>query len=253
MTLSPIDPAPPAIDPATEGMAIRGRDVAIVFGGLIGGGFLLFVFIFVFAVALGMTGNVSAVDGGLFSPSIPLNAGAFLVQALLMTAPVYFLVLRRRRLPLSAIGFRSFSRRWYVIVPILAVVIVIVSEMIENYIGRPLEKPMIEALAPDGFSWAGLVVMLMVAGIIVPIAEEVFFRGVLYTWLRNRWGPMVGVIVSSLVFGAFHLSPVWIAFAFFLGIILALLYEFSGSLWPAIGFHALNNVISVASLYAFVA
>lgn len=256
MSLPPLDLAPPSLDPespAADALAIRGRDVAIVFGGLIGGVVLLIIIVVGVAFTLGLSGNMSALDGSLFSPSIPINAGAFLVQALLMTAPVYFLVLRRRRLPPSAIGFRPFSRRWYVIVPLVAVMIVVVSETLEAFLGHPLEKPMINAVAPGGFSWSGLVVMLMVVGVIIPIAEEVFFRGVFYTWLRRRWGPVVGIIVSALLFGALHLNPVWIAFAFILGIILALLYELSGSLWPAIGLHAVNNMMSVVTLYALVA
>jgi hypothetical protein len=76
---------------------------------------------------------------------------------------------------------------------------------------------------------------------------------VLYTWLRGRWGPAVATIVSSLVFGLFHVQPFWILFAAFIGVALALIYEFSGSLWPAIALHMINNLISVVGLYLFIA
>ncbi len=245
MTLSPspIDPAPPAAE------AIRGRDVAIVFGGLIG-------WFVVSALAGGIylamtieTGQSVSLDGPL--SSVAVNATIFLLQSLMMIGLTYFVVLRRRGLSISAIGLRPFKRRWFAVVPVLALLVVIVSDWAESSFGRPLDQLMVDTLAPEGFTWTSLIVMLAIAGILAPIGEEIFFRGVLYTWLRQRWGPVVGAIFSSLAFGVIHIYPFWIAFAFILGLVLALLYEFSDSLWPAIGLHVINNAISVIWLYAF--
>jgi membrane protease YdiL (CAAX protease family) len=87
--------------------------------------------------------------------------------------------------------------------------------------------------------------MLLMGGIVVPIGEELLFRGILFAWLR-RWGLPLSVIVSSLLFGLFH----GFSFVFFtaaiLGAMLALLYEWSGSLWPPIIAHAANNLFSFA-------
>ena len=254
---------PPPEGPAPEGPegaiaavsapALTGVDVAVTFLGLIGGMFLIFGGAAVFMTLLMADGSLDFRRGIRLSPSIAVNAGAFLIQALLMTAPVYFFVLRRRGLPFAAIGFKPFSRRWLFIVPLVAAVILVISEFASSLAGHPLEAPMIQALAPRGFSWFGLLVMVVVGAVLAPFAEEVFFRGVFHTWLRHRWGPIVAVIVSSLVFGLFHMQPFWIIFAAFIGVVLALLYEFSGSLWPAIGLHVINNTISIVGLYLQIA
>ncbi|MCS6848522.1 MAG: CPBP family intramembrane glutamic endopeptidase [Anaerolineae bacterium] len=94
--------------------------------------------------------------------------------------------------------------------------------------------------------------MLLVVGIAVPIAEEIFFRGVVYRWLRDKWGVAAGAIVSGIIFGLAHLEPATVIVTILLGIVLALVYERSRSLWPPILIHALNNSFAVLLLYILV-
>jgi membrane protease YdiL (CAAX protease family) len=84
--------------------------------------------------------------------------------------------------------------------------------------------------------------MVLLGGLFVPFAEELLFRGVLYGWLR-RWGVVLATVVSAVVFGLFHIAPVLIIAAVVIGILNAILYERSGSLWPAVVAHAVNNVL----------
>jgi membrane protease YdiL (CAAX protease family) len=82
--------------------------------------------------------------------------------------------------------------------------------------------------------------------VMAPLAEELFFRGFLYGGLR-RYGVPIAAIVSGLLFGAVHIGGSPIGFLVplaALGIILALLYERTGSLYPPIALHALNNSIA---------
>ncbi len=76
-----------------------------------------------------------------------------------------------------------------------------------------------------------------------PFAEEVLFRGFLFTvlWRRARWPWPVALAVSSVAFGLAHqygLAGVVLAFG---GAVLAWVYYRWGSLWPAIGLHAWMN------------
>ena len=85
--------------------------------------------------------------------------------------------------------------------------------------------------------------LLMLGGLLGPFGEEVLFRGVLYTWLR-RWGWVLAILVSSVVFGVLHgLTPVFLLHATAMGALLALLYEKSGSLWPGVLAHGLHNAL----------
>lgn len=76
---------------------------------------------------------------------------------------------------------------------------------------------------------------------VVPIVEEALFRGFFFGALRRSMGPFLGAVLSSLAFAALHLSVTAFAPLFVLGLILAYLYERTGSLVPGIAFHAAFN------------
>ena len=80
-----------------------------------------------------------------------------------------------------------------------------------------------------------------------PVAEEVFFRGLFFAGLRDRLPFAAAALVSGLVFGLVHLGPsdpVAAALLAILGVVLAWLYEETGSIWPAIAVHGVNNALA---------
>jgi hypothetical protein len=88
-----------------------------------------------------------------------------------------------------------------------------------------------------------LVLMMVVGGFLAPVAEEMFFRGVLYGFLR-RWGVLPGLMVSTLVFVLAHGSvpgppPVTQAVG---GLVFGLAYEKTGNLMVPITIHVLGNL-----------
>ena len=94
---------------------------------------------------------------------------------------------------------------------------------------------------------------LIAAGVlfvlIAPIAEEFFFRGFFYGSLRTRLSTFWAALICGAVFGVIHVAsgieavPVLIA----LGVIFCLVREFTGSLYPVIAMHALNNTFAYMS------
>jgi len=94
--------------------------------------------------------------------------------------------------------------------------------------------------------------MILFAGVIAPIGEEFLFRGFLYPLLRNKWGILPGVFISALIFAIAHLNILIGINAFLLGIVLAILFEYSRSLWISGMLHILNNTMRLAILYLFV-
>jgi membrane protease YdiL (CAAX protease family) len=81
---------------------------------------------------------------------------------------------------------------------------------------------------------------------VAPVVEEVFFRGFFYGSLRTRLGVAVSALLCGGVFGLIHAGsgieavPILIA----LGIIFCLVREKTGSLYPCIAMHALNNTLA---------
>lgn len=92
---------------------------------------------------------------------------------------------------------------------------------------------------PLPFENKKLIMFFLVGGVIAPIAEEFFFRGILYTYF-SQWGTATAVIFSTIIFVAFH-SQGGITQAVG-GLVFALAYHFSLSLTAPIIIHSLGNL-----------
>lgn len=89
--------------------------------------------------------------------------------------------------------------------------------------------------------------LVLLAGAVLPgISEEILCRGFLGRGLVARWGPVVGVLFASIIFGLIHIEPVQICYAAFIGVILHVVYLSSKSLLAPMLLHALNNAIAFA-------
>ncbi|MBE9572548.1 MAG: CPBP family intramembrane metalloprotease [Proteobacteria bacterium] len=87
-----------------------------------------------------------------------------------------------------------------------------------------------------------IILFFLIGGIVGPIAEEVFFRGMLYGFFR-RWGILMALILTTLIFVLAH--PVFLglpATQVVGGLIFAVAYEVEGSLMVPITIHILGNM-----------
>lgn len=96
-------------------------------------------------------------------------------------------------------------------------------------------------LTTDGVIWFGLFHIALIPA----FCEEILFRGYILRAFEKSWGIVVGVIVSGVIFGLFHIQLANLLPLATLGIILALMTWLSGSLWPAIVAHFINNGAAV--------
>jgi len=91
------------------------------------------------------------------------------------------------------------------------------------------------------------VTSLLVMAVLAPLAEELVFRGLLYGWLDGRWGATVAWAVSSLLFAAAHAEPAHVVLVLPLGLWFGFLRWRSGSLWPSLVAHIVNNGMAVVA------
>ena len=114
------------------------------------------------------------------------------------------------------------------------------------------EQEIAESLGADQGT-IGLIVAGCVVMILAPLAEETFFRGFFYASLRSKFGIAFAALTNGVVFGIIHwdfssldklliIPPLML-----LGVIFCLVYEKTGSLWPAVGMHAFNNAVAYAA------
>ncbi|MFU8892614.1 MAG: lysostaphin resistance A-like protein [Luteolibacter sp.] len=84
--------------------------------------------------------------------------------------------------------------------------------------------------------------------VVAPICEEVVFRGYLYGVAKRYGGPFAAAISSALIFSAAHGSVAALLPLAIFGLLLAWLYERSGSIWPPVAAHAFFNTATVLVL-----
>jgi uncharacterized protein len=141
-------------------------------------------------------------------------------------------------------GFRSFrpsALGW----ALLALFAYFVLAIIYTALVNPPSDDLPRQFGADESTALAIVTGIFVIAIAPPV-EEFFFRGFLYQALRNRVGVWGGAAISGFLFGAIHFKPEFLVPLAILGTILALLFQKTGSLWPCIGIHAVNNAISFA-------
>ncbi len=92
--------------------------------------------------------------------------------------------------------------------------------------------------------WKALFYVAIVPGVV----EEFLTRGLLYYGFRRR-NKFVAIIISAAMFGIIHMNFNQFAYAFFLGIILAVIVEITGTLWSSIIVHVIFNGINVTMAY----
>ncbi len=96
-------------------------------------------------------------------------------------------------------------------------------------------------------STVALVLGLLVVCVGAPVAEEFLFRGYVFVALRNWRGPWLAAAITGALFGAIHLggSPAGALVPLaVLGAGLCLIYQWTGSLYPCVALHAVNNGIA---------
>lgn len=118
------------------------------------------------------------------------------------------------------------------------------------------EKQQVGFNNPHGSS--ALVLTFISLVILPPIAEEIIFRGIIYTSLKKAMPLWTAVIITSLLFAAGHLPEggsagllyVGAIDTFSLSLILIYLREKTGGLWSSMTLHAIKNGIAFVALFA---
>jgi membrane protease YdiL (CAAX protease family) len=99
---------------------------------------------------------------------------------------------------------------------------------------------MLEAHTPG----QGLLVVGCLAAL-VPLIEELLFRGLFLFGLERRYGSGFALLLSSCFFGIVHMAPVPAVYATVAGLVLGALALVTRSIWPGIALHAAINAVPV--------
>ncbi len=219
--------------------------IFVVGGILIGLGGQIVIGIVTYVVT-----HSSAISQWLTIEGLVITEGAFIGSVLL----VGFL---GKHINWITLGFRVLAKHWIFSAIGLAIgfrlLVVLAFFLAQQVFKQPVTLLQTQALLPPDLSWTGIIFMVLLVGVIAPFAEELFFRGFLYTFLRERLGIWVGAAISALIFALFHFEPVVVAVTFLLGLACVFVYERSRSLWGNILLHSMYNLLGLLPAYIMLA
>jgi membrane protease YdiL (CAAX protease family) len=136
----------------------------------------------------------------------------------------------------------------------LGIVVCVPADAFADFIERlaPMDKALKEqlerALKPRSMAH-GVALFMFIAGI-APFAEELFFRGALYTGLRPSHTPLSAGWTTAVFFTLSHDEPRFWPSILILAGLLATVRAVSGSLWPSVFMHVAFNATSLAVFLA---
>ena len=166
------------------------------------------------------------------------------IMALLFLSGIYYIALKPSSLRWDDIGLQSFSLKklpligfYFILLTISSVGVIIVME----WFGISSSSSKTDSLESSFSAWK-FIVGFVSATIISPFYEELFYRGFIYSWLRNRWNVGISLLSSSTIFTIVHIHHYnTLPVVFLSGLVFGWMFEKSNSIVPSMIIHALFN------------
>lgn len=243
--------------------------VGITFA-IIGGGYLLGA-----AIVVGVYGVDTLMKIAQLNLDDPNAAnGLWILQIVSTTIPIFLAaVVFAKYIVKDTAGYlrTSFKFPWFLLVVIFCVMLtsgplIEVLSNINQKLHLPhflagLEKWMrdtedqaqrLTAILLQMKSVSSMLMKLVVVGLLTAIVEEFMFRGciqtILFKWTKN---PHAAVWIAAALFSAFHMEFLGFLPRLLLGLLFGYFVIWSGSVWPAVWAHFINNGTAVVVNYLF--
>jgi membrane protease YdiL (CAAX protease family) len=232
-------------------------------------GVMAIIWVFLALIAFNVVGGVVGVIAAVFLVDDPTNIEA-LMQVLSEQTTVFFWINTTGQITVFALGSlmvtrlaaepgarRRFLRLqinsdthkyilWAIVLTVAAYPMVIFLGWLNAFLPVPgwmaeMQQSMDEMIAKllglENILWMGLFHI----GLVPSICEEIMYRGYVQRSLEKSWGIWTAIIVSGLIFGAYHLQITRILPLAALGMLFAYITYVSNSLIPAMVAHLVNN------------
>ncbi len=147
---------------------------------------------------------------------------------------------------------RLAIRSYVTLFPWLMLLLFLIVEIANKLHWEPPAEPIQELIFQEHRPWVFAITVLL-SCVIGPLAEECFFRGVLYPALKQKTSRWVAMGLSGALFGMIHTNLIGFLPIMLLGCLLAYIYERSGSLTGSFLVHAAHNslLMGMAIVYRY--
>ena len=188
--------------------------------------------------------------------NLRMMINTFFIDIVVVIAVLYFVALRSRD-AITSLGLRTSSLfknissgiAGYVFILPLLFAVLIFSVWILNLLGyKPEPQPVFEVFMEEkrgGF----LLFFVIFVSVLGPIIEEIFFRGFMYNAIKKHIGIIGAAFISASVFSLLHTNIVGFFPIMILGLLLAYLYERTGSLVASMTVHVVHNSIIIGFVF----
>lgn len=211
--------------------------------------FLVEFSLFIILQIVNIGGLISSVNG------IPVLRGlllfvVYLLQVAGMLVPLWYFVIRKYASTIEDFSFKWIGSvktlLWVFISYIFYIGLSIFIIMLFSTLGIDIFgfEPTKSLFDVFGRETSGFTFAFIVAVVIAPIVEEVFFRGFVLQTLVKKISPFWGVVLTAMIFASVHFEFQSIMPLLILSIVLNVLYIKTKSIWPGIVFHVMNNSIA---------
>ncbi|MFH1715598.1 MAG: CPBP family intramembrane glutamic endopeptidase [Elusimicrobiota bacterium] len=186
-----------------------------------------------------------------------MGINIYLSMMIMNILPCMFLILYMKRKYNQGVHFMGVHKKdvmknlgfgiisYITAYPLLFIALVI-TFIVVQYVGAYIPPHPIVPMMIEDESKVNILSLIIFSCIVGPVTEEIFFRGMIYPFLRKRSGIVLAAILSSLCFALMHFNIIIAPIIFITGLLFVYLYEKSGSLAPGIFIHILHNTVMVS-------
>jgi len=166
----------------------------------------------------------------------------------------FFIYTKSKKISLEEIGLREIKIKWLFVSVALAFGVIAIGGVLSSALSNLLNIESTglqntQAIVSDKL-WLNLLNLKLLIAILIPIAEELYFRGILFRFMRQNKTFIWSALASSLIFSSIHFNPSSIPFTFLLGFSSAFLFEKTKSIFPSFFLHiAVNNLAANLILF----
>jgi membrane protease YdiL (CAAX protease family) len=165
--------------------------------------------------------------------------------AIILVVGGYFLLVKPYHTTWSEVGFKPFSIKkvpWLLLMTIICFGASVLSYIISVYLGAP-ESNTKTPILQEVDTWYSYFVVFIMAVIVSPLYEEIFYRGMIYGFLRKRINRTISLSINAVLFSIAH-WPNWNILLLNLinGLLFGYVYEKTNSVYASFIVHGLINL-----------
>lgn len=203
--------------------------------------FTTFVCTFTYALIYGIINFNDATEAN-FNTSLLKNAFLITAAAAIMCFGIYVLMFRKKETTLfQRCSFKKISFKNSSLIMFCSLGLALLSGSLVNlFISKfPSYMETSAAIESNATSILGIVSVVL----IIPIFEEVLFRGLIYNELKTHLNIIIAIILQSIIFAVSHGNMLQGIYTFIMGVVLALVYNKTGSIVAPMLFHITYNLL----------